>query len=49
MNKRLTKNISQTIGGVLALVSLMCAGMFLYARWDLKRFKLSLKEPPEIS
>ena len=27
----------------------MCAGMFLYAQWDLKRFKESLNEPPEVS
>ena len=27
----------------------MCAGMFLYARWDLKRFKESFKESPEVS
>ena len=47
MNKRLTKNIFQTIGGVLSLITLMCAGLFLYARWDLKRFKQSLEELPE--
>ena len=49
MNKRLTKNIFQTIGGVLLLITLMCAGLFLYARWDLKRFKELLKESPEVS
>ena len=49
MNINLTKNSLQMIGGFLALIVLMCAGMFLYARWDLKRFKESLKEPPEVS
>ncbi len=49
MNTRLTKNILQTIGGVLVLTVLMCAGMFLYAQWDLKRFKESLGELPEVS
>ncbi len=49
MNTRLTKNIFQTIGGVLVLIILMCAGMFLYARWDLKRFKELLGELPEVS
>ena len=49
MNKKLTKNIIQTIGGVITLTALMCAGMLLYARWDLKRFKESLKELPEVS
>ena len=49
MNTKLTKNIPQTIGGVLMLIILMCAGMFLYARWDLKRFKESLGELPESS
>lgn len=49
MNINLTKNSLQMIGGVLALIILMCTGMFLYARWDLKRFKESLKEPPEVS
>lgn len=49
MNTKLTKNIIQTIGGVLALIILMCAGMFLYARWDLKRFRESFGELPEVS
>ena len=49
MNKELTKNIPQTIGGVLVLIILMCAGSFLYARWDLKRFKESLKEQVTVS
>ena len=49
MNIRLTKNSLQTIGGILVLIVLMCAGMFLYARWDLKRFKQSLEEPPKVS
>ena len=49
MNKRLTKNIPQTIGGGLVLIILTCAGMFLYAQWDLKRFKESLEDLPEVS
>ena len=49
MPKRLTKNTTQTIGGAIALIVLMCAGMFLYGRWDLKRFKESLKELHEVS
>lgn len=49
MNTRLTKNIPQTIGGVLVLIILTCAGIFLYARWDLKRFKESLEDLPEVS
>ncbi len=49
MNTKLTKNLLQTISGVLALIILMCAGMFLYARWDLKRFKESIGEPSEVS
>ena len=49
MNKRLTKNIFQTIGGVLVLIILMCAGMFLYTRWDLKRFKESFEEQAKVS
>ena len=49
MDKRLTKNISQTIGGVLVLIVLMGAGMFLHARWDLRRFKPSFEELPEVS
>ena len=44
-----TKNNLQMSGGFLALIILMCAGMFLYARWDLKRFKESLEEQPKIS
>ena len=43
MNKRLTKNIPQTIGGVLVLIILTCAGMFLYARRDLIHFKKQSK------
>ena len=39
MSTRLTKNIPQTIGGILMLIILTCAGMFLYARRDLIRFK----------
>lgn len=27
----------------------MCVGMFLYARWDLKHFKESLKDQPKVS
>lgn len=46
MNKRLTKNIPQTIGGVLVLIILTCAGMLLYARWDLIRFKEQSKVSP---
>ncbi len=49
MNIRLTKNIPRTIGGVTILTILMCVGMFLYARWDLKRFEQSLEELPEVS
>jgi hypothetical protein len=39
MNKRLTKNLPKTIGGVLVLIILTCVGLFLYARWDLIPFK----------
>ena len=49
MNTRLTKNSLQTIGGVLVLTVLMGAGMFLYAQWDLKRFRTSLGELSEVS
>ena len=49
MNIRLTKNIPQMIGGVIILTILMCVGMFLYVRWDLKHFKQSLREPPKVS
>ena len=49
MNIRLSKNVPQTIGGILILIILMCTGMFLYARWDLKRFKESLEEPSTVS
>ena len=49
MNTKLTKNILQTIGGILVLIILMCAGMFLYAQRDLKRFKESLRKLPEVS
>ena len=49
MNTRLIKNVPQTIGGVLTLIVLMCAGFFFYAQWDLKRFKESLEELPEVS
>ena len=49
MNKKLTKNIPQTIGGVLVLIILMCAGMFFYTRWDLKRFKESFEAQAKVS
>ena len=50
MNIRLAKNVPQTIGGILILISiLMCVGIFLYAQWDLKRFKESLEDLPEVS
>ena len=49
MNKRLTKNIPQTIGGVLVLIILVCGGLFLYARWDIKRFKESLGKQVTVS
>ena len=49
MNKRLTKNIPQTIGGVLVLIILVCGGLFLYAQWDIKRFKESLGKQVTVS
>ena len=50
MNKGLTKNLPQTIGGVLVLIILMCAGgMFLYTQWNLKRSKESLEGQVTIS
>ena len=49
MNIRLTKNIPQMIGGIIILTILMCVGIFLYARSDLKRFKQSFGEPPKVS
>ena len=49
MNRRLTKNIPQTIGVVLVLIILMCAGMFLYARWNPERFKESLEKQIVVS
>lgn len=49
MKKKLTKNIPQTIGGVLVLIILVCGGLFLYARWDIKRFKESLGKQVTVS
>lgn len=49
MNIRLTKNIPQMIGGIIILTTLVCVGIFLYARSDLKRFKQSFGEPPKVS
>ena len=43
----------KTIGDLLIpsvfLTVLMCTGIFFYARWDLKRFRESLREQPEVS
>ncbi len=37
------------ICGLLILTILICTGIFFYTQWDLKRFKESLKEQPEVS
>ena len=37
------------IGSVFFLCVLICIGLFIYAEWDLKRFKSSLRELPEVS
>ena len=48
MNIQFTKSILKVIGAVLILITLMSIGIFFYARWDLKRFKESLGEVPEV-
>lgn len=49
MNIQFTKSFLKVIGAVLILITLMSIGLFFYARWDLKRFKESLGEVPEVS
>ena len=49
MDAQFTKSDLKMIGGVLILIALISVGIFLYARWDLKRFKESLKELSEVS
>ncbi len=39
-------NYWKLLGSTAILTILFCVGIFLYARWDLKRFEESLGEPP---
>ncbi len=39
-------NYWKLLGSTAVLTLMFCVGIFLYARWDLKRFEESLGEPP---
>ena len=39
-------NYWKLLGSTAILMTVFCVGIFLYARWDLKRFEESLGEPP---
>ena len=39
-------NYWKLLGSTAILMIMLCVGIFLYARWDLKRFEESLGEPP---
>ena len=39
-------NYWKRLGSTAILTIMFCVGIFLYARWDLKRFEESLGEPP---
>ena len=39
-------NYWKLLGSTAILTLMFCVGIFLYARWDLKRFEESLGEPP---
>ena len=39
-------NYSKLLGSTAILMIMLCVGIFLYAKWDLKRFEKSLGEPP---
>lgn len=39
-------NYWKLLGSTAILTIMFCVGIFLYARWDLKRFEESLGEPP---
>lgn len=45
---RLRRQNLGIIGGALLLAVLICAGFFVYERWELKRFNASLPEVPPV-
>ena len=53
MRQQSTLKINQSdlklFGGAIILTVLICASIFFYTQWDLRRFKASLGDPPQVS